>query len=93
MCRNVKDMPTPVASSPKADLFCVHVRLPDDKVYAADDIFSLVDWIHQHANSLNSNHPITALGDHLGALKAVADELGIPFECTDHMTPDEIEAG
>jgi L-fucose isomerase len=58
------------------------------------------DWPHWYIRlcgrsewSLNSNHPITALGDHLGALKAVADELKIPFECTDSRTPEEIEAG
>ncbi len=42
---------------------------------------------------LNSNHPITALGDHLGELKAAAGELGIPFECYDTLTPGEIEGG
>jgi len=42
---------------------------------------------------LNSNHPMTACGDHLGALKALAGELGIPFECYDYRTPAEIEAG
>ncbi len=40
---------------------------------------------------LNSNHPITVLGDHLGELKAVASELGIPFECYDYLTPQEIK--
>jgi L-fucose/D-arabinose isomerase len=40
--------------------------------------------------NLNSNHPMTAPGDHLGALKAVAEELGIPFECTDFKTPDQV---
>ena len=39
---------------------------------------------------INSNHPITALGDHLAELKAVAEELNIPFECYDHLTPDEL---
>jgi L-fucose isomerase-like protein len=40
--------------------------------------------------TINSNHPMTVLGDHLGALKAVAEELGIPFECYDHLTPEEV---
>ncbi len=46
-----------------------------------------VEW------KLNSNHPITVLGDHLAELKAVADELAIPFECYDYRTPEEIRRG
>lgn len=56
------------------------------------------DWPHWYIKlcgrvewSLNTNHPMTALGDHLAELKAVAEELGIPFECIDHCTPEEIE--
>lgn len=41
----------------------------------------------------NSNHPITVLGDYLADLKAVAEELGIPFECYDYRTPEEIQKG
>lgn len=40
--------------------------------------------------AINSNHPITVLGDHLSELKAVAEELDIPFECYDHLTPDQL---
>jgi hypothetical protein len=39
---------------------------------------------------VHTNHPMTAFGDHLGALKALAQELGIPFECYDHCTPDQL---
>jgi L-fucose isomerase-like protein len=39
---------------------------------------------------INTNHPMTVCGDHLGALKALADELGMPFECYDHVTPDQL---
>jgi L-fucose isomerase-like protein len=39
---------------------------------------------------INSNHPITALGDHLGELKAVAEEMDIPFECYDHCKPEDL---
>jgi L-fucose isomerase-like protein len=42
---------------------------------------------------VNSNHPITVLGDYLADLKAVAEELGVPFECYDYLTPEEIRAG
>lgn len=42
---------------------------------------------------LNSNHPMTALGDHLGKLKAFAAQVGIPFECYDSITPADIAAG
>ncbi len=54
------------------------------------------DWPHWyiklcgHAEwTINSNHPITVIGDHLGELKAVAEEMGIPFECSDHSIPAE----
>jgi len=56
------------------------------------------DWPHWYLKlcgkielSINSNHPITVLGDHLGELKATAEELGIPFECKDDRTPEDIE--
>jgi L-fucose isomerase-like protein len=55
------------------------------------------DWPHWYIRlcgrvewTINSNHPITAVGDHLGELKAVADQMGIPFECQDHCTPDDL---
>lgn len=58
------------------------------------------DWPHWYIKMcgriewfINSNHPMTALGDHLGELKALAEELGIPFECKDYRTPDEIAEG
>ena len=39
---------------------------------------------------INSNHPITVCGDHLADLKAVAEALGVPFECYDDLTPDQL---
>jgi L-fucose isomerase-like protein len=58
------------------------------------------DWPHHYLRlcgrieeRINSNHPMTAFGDHLGALKALAEELDIPFECYDHRTPEELAAG
>jgi L-fucose isomerase-like protein len=55
------------------------------------------DWPHWYIKlcghvewSINSNHPITAVGDYLGELKAVAEVLGIPFESRDHCTPEEL---
>ena len=37
---------------------------------------------------------MTAFGDHLGALKALAGELDIPFECYDaHLTPEQLQDG
>jgi len=41
---------------------------------------------------INSNHPVTALGDHLADLKALAEELRIPFECYDDRTPADLGA-
>ncbi len=55
------------------------------------------DWPHWYLKlcgkiewKINSNHPVTVLGDHLSELKAVANELEIPFECYDHLTPDQL---
>jgi len=39
---------------------------------------------------INSNHPMTVTGDHLSELKALAQEMGIPFECYDTRTPEEL---
>lgn len=33
---------------------------------------------------------MTVLGDHLSKLKALAEEIGIPFECYDFTTPEEL---
>lgn len=58
------------------------------------------DWPHWYLklcgrieDKINTNHPMTAFGDHLGALKALAEELDIPFECYDYLTPEQLEAG
>lgn len=55
------------------------------------------DWPHWYLKlcgrierSINSNHPITALGDHLAELKAIAEGLDIPFECRDYLTPEDL---
>lgn len=39
---------------------------------------------------INSNHPITVCGDYLAELKAIAEELGISFECYDHLSPRDV---
>ena len=46
-----------------------------------------VEW------GMNTNHPITVLGDYLAELKALAQEWGIPLECYDSRTPDELTSG
>jgi L-fucose isomerase len=58
------------------------------------------DWPHWYLklcgrieDKINSNHPMTAFGDHLLPLKALAEELDIPFECYDYLTPEQLEAG
>jgi L-fucose isomerase len=58
------------------------------------------DWPHWYIKlcgkieqKINTNHPMTAFGDHLAELKALAEEMDIPFECYDYLTPQEIEAG
>lgn len=39
---------------------------------------------------INFNHPLTIYGDYLAELKALAEELGIPFECYDHLQPKDL---
>jgi L-fucose isomerase-like protein len=58
------------------------------------------DWPHWYLKlcgriewKINTNHPMTAFGDHLSELKALAQELDVPFECYDYRTPEELEAG
>lgn len=58
------------------------------------------DWPHWYLklcgrveHKLNSNHPMTVFGDYLSELRALAEELDIPFECYDYRTPEELEAG
>jgi L-fucose isomerase-like protein len=46
-----------------------------------------VEW------KVNSNHPVTVAGDYLADLKAVAEELGLPFECYDYRTSEDIKKG
>ena len=74
--------------------------VPTDEQWRERSASCSPDWPHWYIKlcgrielKLNSNHPMTACGDHLGALKALAGELGIPFECYDYRTPAEIEAG
>lgn len=57
------------------------------------------DWPHWYLrlcgrieHYVNSNHPMTVCGDYLAQLKALAEELGIPFECYDDCTPEDLEA-
>jgi len=38
---------------------------------------------------VNTNHPMTVCGDYLADLKALAGELGMPFECYDHLAPGQ----
>jgi L-fucose isomerase len=40
---------------------------------------------------INTNHPMTVCGDYLADLKALAGELGIPFECYDHCAPSALD--
>jgi L-fucose isomerase-like protein len=39
---------------------------------------------------INTNHPMTVCGDYLSDLKALAEELGMPFECYDGTTPNRL---
>ncbi|AQQ09689.1 L-fucose isomerase [Sedimentisphaera cyanobacteriorum] len=57
------------------------------------------DWPHWYLRlcakieqNLNSNHPMAIFGDYLADLKALAEQMNIPFECWDYCTPSEIES-
>lgn len=74
--------------------------VPDEEQWKARSRKCNPEWPHWYPKlcgriewKVNSNHPITVLGDYLADLKAVADELNIPFECYDYRTPEEIEKG
>lgn len=71
--------------------------VPTEEMWRERSLRCSPDWPHWYLRLcgriewfINSNHPMTVLGDHLGELKAVADELKIPFECYDDLTPDKI---
>jgi hypothetical protein len=74
--------------------------VPTDAQWKARSSRSNPEWPHWYLKlcgrvewKVNSNHPITVLGDHLADLKAVAEQLGIPFECYDYRIPAEIQKG
>jgi L-fucose isomerase-like protein len=74
--------------------------VPDEAVWRERSRRCNGEWPHWYIRlcgraewHLNSNHPMTAVGDHLGKLKAFAEEVGIPFECYDSLTPADIENG
>jgi L-fucose isomerase len=74
--------------------------VPSEAEWRARSANCSPDWPHWYLKlcgrierKINSNHPMTTCGDHLGALKALAEELGMPFECYDYRTPAEVAAG
>ncbi len=71
--------------------------IPTEEQWKERSVQCSPDWPHWYLKlcgpiewKINSNHPITVLGDYLGELKAFAEEVGIPFECYDTTTPDKI---
>jgi len=74
--------------------------VPSDDVWRERSRRCNGEWPHWYIRlcgriewHLNSNHPMTAFGDHLGKLKAFAAEIGIPFECYDNLSPADVESG
>lgn len=74
--------------------------VPTEKVWKERSKTCSREWPHWYLKlcgrvewKVNSNHPITVLGDYLADLKAVAEELAISFECYDYRTPEEIKKG
>lgn len=69
--------------------------IPTEKQWKKRSMRCNPEWPHWYLKlsghiewKINSNHPITVLGDYLADLKAVAEELGIPFECYDYRIPE-----
>jgi L-fucose isomerase-like protein len=74
--------------------------VPSDAVWGERSNRCSPDWPHWYLRlcgriewKINSNHPMTVCGDYLAELKALAEELKIPFECYDYRTPEEIGRG
>jgi len=70
--------------------------VPSEKQWQARSQNCSPDWPQWYLRlcsrierKINSNHPMTVLGDHLNELKALAEEISIPFECYDFTTPEE----
>jgi hypothetical protein len=71
--------------------------VPSEEVWRERSSRCSPDWPHWYLRlcgriewHITSNHPMTVLGDHLGELKALAEEVNIPFECYDDKTPEEL---
>lgn len=71
--------------------------IPTDEEWKQRTTKCSPDWPQWHLRlcgdierKINSNHPITVVGDYLADLKAIAEELDIPFECYDYKTPDQV---
>lgn len=74
--------------------------VPTEQQWQARSARCSPDWPHWYLKlcgrieqKINSNHPMTVFGDYLSELKALAEELDMPFECYDYRTPEEIQAG
>ena len=72
--------------------------VPSEDVWRERSSRCSPDWPHWYLKlcgriewHITSNHPVTVLGDCLGELKALAEEMRIPFECYDDMTPEDIQ--
>jgi L-fucose isomerase-like protein len=71
--------------------------VPTDEQWKARSARCSPEWPHWYVRlcgpvewKINTNHPMAVFGDYLGELKALADVLGISFECYDNLTPSEL---
>jgi len=71
--------------------------LPTDEIWRERSKNCSPDWPHWYLrlcgkieNHINSNHPMTVMGDHLAELKALAEEADIDFECYDTKKPEQL---
>jgi len=71
--------------------------IPTDEIWRERSKNCSPDWPHWYLklcgkieNHINSNHPMTVMGDHLAELKALADAMDIEFECYDTKKPEQL---
>jgi L-fucose/D-arabinose isomerase len=71
--------------------------IPTDKIWKKRSKSCNPEWPHWYLKlcgkieqHINSNHPMTVMGDHLAELKALAEEMNIEFECYDTKYPEQL---
>jgi L-fucose isomerase len=71
--------------------------IPTEEIWRERSKNCSPDWPHWYLklcgkieNHINSNHPMTVMGDYLAELKALAETMDIEFECYDTKKPEQL---